>query len=105
MTAASETILITTLAAYQTRFWIPVAHRLRNAGRDVHLLAFDDRSAEMAEAQGIPVVNMYRTGLQDGAPVDDENIFAKRVADYGLDGTNLLFSHERVTFGIRDTSA
>jgi len=105
MTASAETILITTLAAYQTRFWIPVAHRLRNAGRDVHLLAFDDRSAEMAEAQGIPVVNMYRTGLQDGAPVDDENIFAKRVADYGLDGTNLLFSHERVTFGIRDTSA
>jgi hypothetical protein len=105
MTASTEAILITTLAAYQTRFWIPVARRLRDAGRDVHLLAFDDRSAEMAEAHGIPVVNMYRTGLQGGAPVDDERIFAKRVADYGLDGTNFLFSHERVTFGIRDTAA
>lgn len=105
MTASTEAILITTLAAYQTRFWIPVAQRLRDAGRDVHLLAFDDRSAEMAEAQGIPVVNMYRSGLQGGAPIDDENIFAKRVADYGLDGTNFLFSHERVTFGIRDTAA
>ena len=60
MTASSETILITTLAEYQTRFWIPVARRLRGAGREVQLLAFDDRSAEMAEAQGIPVVNMYR---------------------------------------------
>ncbi len=28
-----------------------------------------------------------------------------RIADYGLDGTNFLFSHERVTFGIRDTAA
>ena len=72
MTASSETILITTLAEYQTRFWIPVAQRLRSAGREVQLLAFDDRSAEMAEAQGIPVVNMYRAGLQGGAPVDDQ---------------------------------
>ena len=70
MTASSDTILITTLAEYQTRFWIPVAQRLRDAGRDVQLLAFDDRSAEMAKAQGVPVVNMYRAGLQGGAPVD-----------------------------------
>jgi hypothetical protein len=105
MTASSETILITTLAEYQTRFWIPVAQRLRHAGREVQLLAFDDRSAEMAEAQGIPVVNMYRTGLQGGAPVDDQKAFTARIADYGLDGSNFLFSHERVTFGIRDTAA
>ena len=67
--------------------------------------AFDDRSAEMAEAQGVPVVNMYRTGLQGGAPIEEEHAFAARVAGYGLDGTNFLFSHERVTFGIRDTAA
>ncbi len=71
----------------------------------MHLLAFDDRSAEMAEAQGIPVVNMYRTGLQGGAPIEEEHAFAARIAGYGLDGTNFLFSHERVTFGIRDTAA
>jgi hypothetical protein len=105
MTAASETILITTLAEYQTRFWIPVAQRLRSAGHEVQLLAFDDRSAEMTEAQGVPVVNMYRTGLQGGAPIDDERAFTDRIAGYGLDGTNFLFSHERVTFGIRDSAA
>jgi hypothetical protein len=98
-------ILITTLAEYQTRFWISVAQRLRNAGHEVQLLAFDDRSAEMAEVRGVPVVNMYRTGLQGGAPIEDERAFATRIAGYGLDGTNLLFSHERVTFGIRDTAA
>src|SRR5580698_10137286 len=105
MTAASELILITTLAEYQTRFWIPVAQRLRNAGREVQMLAFDDRSAEMATAQGIPVTNMYRTGLQGGTPVEDQGAFAARVADYGLDGTNFLFSHERVAFGIRNSAA
>ena len=105
MTASSDTILITTLAEYQTRFWIPVAQRLRDAGRDVQLLAFDDRSAEMANALDIPVVNMYRTGLQGGAPVDQQDAFEARVASYGLDGTNFLFSHERVMFGIRSSAA
>ena len=98
-------ILITTLAEYQTRFWIPVAQRLRGAGREVQLLAFDDRSAEMAEAHDIPVVNMYRTGLHGGAPIEDPGAFDARVAAYGMDGTNFLFSHERVTFGIRSAAA
>jgi hypothetical protein len=105
MSRPTNTILITTLAEYQTRFWIPVTKRLRAAGREVHLLAFDDRSAEMAEAQGVPVLNMYRTGLKIGPSAHDREAFDTRVADYGLDGTNFLFSHERVTFGIRDTAA
>src|SRR6185437_10270166 len=105
MTASSDTILITTLAEYQTRFWIPVAKRLRDAGRDVQLLAFDDRSAEMAKALEVPVVNMYRTGLLGSAPGDRPDAFDARIASYGLDGTNLLFSHERVMFGIRNTAA
>ncbi|HVX76411.1 MAG TPA: capsule biosynthesis protein [Bradyrhizobium sp.] len=105
MTPPSEVILITTLAEYQTRFWIPVAQRLRDAGRQVQLLAFDDRSAEMAATQGIPVTNMYRSGLAGPADIDDHSAFAARVAHYGLNGTNFLFSHERVTFGIRDSAA
>jgi hypothetical protein len=105
MQCSAETILITTLAEYQTRFWIPVAQRLRGCGREVRLLAFDDRSAEMAEAQGVSVTNIYRTGLAGGAAVDDSSAFDARLTDYGLDGTNLLFSHERVSFGIRDTAA
>jgi hypothetical protein len=105
MTASSEIILITTLAEYQTRFWIPVAQRLRDAGREVQLLAFDDRSAEMAAARNISVTNMYRTGLASAAPIEDEGAFNARIASYGLDGTNFLFSHERVTFGIRDSAA
>ena len=102
---SDRTILITTLAEYQTRFWIPVAQRLRGAGREVQLLAFDDRSAEIAQAQGIPVLNMYRAGLQCGSPVDDGQAFKARIDSYGLDGTNFLFSHERVTFGIHDSAA
>ncbi len=105
MTVSSDTILISTLAEYQTRFWIPVARRLRDAGRDVLLLAFDDRSAEMAKANDVPVINMYRAGLKVGAADNQPGAIDARIASYGLDGTNLLFSHERVMFGIRNSAA
>ncbi len=105
MARSNDIILITTLAEYQTRFWIPVAQRLQAAGHDVELLAFDDRSAEMSVAAGVPVTNMYREGLKAGTSPDDKTGFDARIAAYGLDGTNLPFSHERFTFGIRDTAA
>lgn len=105
MSASSKTLLITTLAEYQTRFWIPVAQRLRAAGCMPCLLAFDDRSAEMAAAQGLDVVNMYRSGLNAGPSPDDRFAFEARLSAYGLDGSNFWFSHERFTFGIRDSAA
>lgn len=105
MTATtSPTMLITTLAEYQTRFWLPVAQRLRASGREVCVLAFDDRSAEMLEQAGIPNVNMYTTGLSGSGDINDMNAFHARLRTYQIDNPNLLFSHERVTFGIRDTA-
>ena len=60
----------------------------------------------MATAQGIPVVNMYRTGLAGRRSGRGRARLRMRAsASYGLDGTNFLFSHERVTFGIRDSAA
>lgn len=103
--SSDKSLLITTLAEYQSRFWIPVAQRLRAAGHEVELLAFDDRSAEMSAAAGVPVTNMYREGQWNGASPSDAQAFDARIASYGLDGSNFLFSHERFTFGIRDTAA
>jgi hypothetical protein len=98
------TILMTTLAEYQTRFWIPVAQWLLSKGQNVRLLAFDDRSAEMLQAAGIACVNMYRSGLSGPPPPDDPAAFADRLRAYGIRDPNLFFSHERVTFAIRDTA-
>ncbi|MGE0626200.1 MAG: capsule biosynthesis protein [Hyphomicrobiaceae bacterium] len=101
-----STILITTLAAYQTRFWLPVAKLLIAHGRAVELLAFDDRSFEMAQAAGVPANNIFRDGLAGlDADSDIDAMFRRRIDDYGIDNVNLLLSHERVTFAIRDTGA
>lgn len=97
--AVPITFVITTLAEYQTEFWAPVAAALKNAGLDVLVVAFDSRSAEMLEAQDIPTERV----LGSGANGDDDRFHA-RLAEYGIEDINALFSHERLTFGIRDSA-
>jgi hypothetical protein len=92
----AATLVITTLAEYQTVFWIAVAQALRNAGVDVFICAFDDRSAEILAARGVPGARMASS-----AAALDATAFAAKMADYGIDNVNLLFSHERITFQIR----
>jgi Capsule polysaccharide biosynthesis protein len=99
----APTLLITTLAEYQTRFWLLVAQWLQARGYDVRVLAFDDRSAEMLEAAGVPCANMHASGLGAEAELADPAKFRERLKSYGIEEPNLLLSHERVTFAIRDT--
>lgn len=47
--------LITTLAEYQTHFWLTVGLKLRELDRQVAFLSFDDRSTELLEAAGFKV--------------------------------------------------
>ena len=65
MTTSSEVILITTLAEYQTRFWIPVAQRLRKAGRDVQLLAFDEFRQRLRRVVDAAVVIVLAESRRD----------------------------------------
>ena len=40
-------IIISTLAEYQTYFWLAVAKILRSNGYEIAFLSFDDRSTEI----------------------------------------------------------
>lgn len=96
------TLVLVTLAEYQTVFWAPVAEALRASGTDVFVCAFDDRSAEMLRARGIPstrVLDHVEDARNSTTPDWDA------LADYGVDNPNLALSHERVTFLIRDSNA
>jgi hypothetical protein len=103
MTAAGaeSTLVLVTLAEYQTVFWIPVAEALRQSGIDVFVCAFDDRSAEMLAARGIPSA---RIPTQDESGAATADAIAAEFRAYGIDNVNLALSHERVTFRLRDTN-
>ena len=51
-------IVITTLAEYQTRFWLKVALELQEAGLEVALLSFDDRSSDLLDQSGLRSFNV-----------------------------------------------
>ena len=91
------TFVITTLAAYQTVFWVEVGQQLTEAGQPVAFLSFDDRSTEMLRAANLEVFS----GFGGDAPPEGADL-AALVEAAGLEDANYWFSHERITFAIRD---
>jgi hypothetical protein len=94
--------LITTLAEYQTRFWLPVALKLRDLGHEVAFLSFDDRSSELLMAAGFRVFSATRVA---NVPRGDDPATDALFTRFGIDQVNFWLSHERFAFGLRDTVA
>src|ERR1044072_334793 len=98
--AAGTAFVITTLAEYQTRFWIAVARQLRQHGVDPQFVSFDDRSSEMIAAAGFAVLPANEL---EAIPSEAEQ--AEIFARVGISGLGFWTSHERFTFGRTDTAA
>lgn len=105
MTIDNRLVIVTTLAEYQSAFWLPVCQEMIRRGRKVLVLAFDDRSADMFAASQIEVarITMDRDAGLEGPELERQ--FSQYLALYGLDNVNLWFSHQRITFRIRDSTA
>ncbi|MGH6946743.1 MAG: hypothetical protein ACREDZ_05400, partial [Kiloniellales bacterium] len=100
---ARATIAITTLARYQTAFWLEVARRLESLGIEVLLIAFDDESADLIRAAGLPLLDMpgvlrSRPELLLLSPEAQARVFAEN----GIDSIEPLLLHEWVTFELTD---
>ncbi|HEV2568124.1 hypothetical protein [Sphingomonas sp.] len=93
-------LLIVTLAEYQTVFWVNVAQALAARGFRPRFLSFDDRSAEMIERAGLPVV--LATDAITRISVDEQEELFARAA---ISGVNSLTTHERLAFNRTDSDA
>lgn len=98
MQKKSTVLLITTLAEYQTAFWIAIGLELRKRHQAVAFLSFDDRSSEALRAQGFPTFQVAPTD----EPADSSDAAVDvAMESFGIRNLNYWFSHERFTFGIR----
>jgi hypothetical protein len=88
--------VITTLAEYQTRFWIPVAEQLRARNFAPLFVSFDDRSSEMIAAAGFPMVEA--NSIPDPTAEQLGQIFERFLVNDLAHWT----SHERFAFGRSD---
>lgn len=95
----NQRLLITTLAEYQTAFWVEVGVYLAKGGHDVTFLSFDDRSTEMLRARGCRVHSAtYIPHLSDD---EIDHIFKK----FCIEKINHWLSHERFAFETGDSAA
>lgn len=95
-------LLITTLAEYQTRFWLPVGLQLRAWGHEAAFLSFDDRSSEMLQAAGLRV---YSGNDAPQLPASGSAEEAQLFDRFGIDHLNHWLAHERYAFNTFDTAA
>lgn len=86
----SRCLLISTLAEYQSSFWLLVAQELEHRGLHCEFLSFDDRSTESLRGAGFKV-HTYT----EQAAVPDEMALLR---DFDAGPLEALFLHERVAF-------
>jgi hypothetical protein len=92
--------LISTLAEYQTEFWLNIGLSLRARGVVCEYLSFDDRSTELLRAAGFTVYAFSELPLNAEWSAADLDVVFKK---YSLSNLNLWLTHERFTFGVRDS--
>ena len=95
-------ILITTLAVYQTKFWIKVAKKIIEKNYNAVFLSFDDRSTELLANEDLDyydIPSLAKKYLKNNDDVNFSSVFEK----YNVENTNYWESHERITFSITDT--
>lgn len=95
-----QSLIISTLAEYQTRFWVPVALVLQQYGHAVTLVSCDTRSTEMIRAAGLDCIEATMSARRAavGARNPQEVATSRGIANPGA-----LLTHERFAFGLRDT--
>lgn len=93
--------IITTLAEYQTRFWIKVGIRLQQLGHQTAFISFDDRSSELLRGAGLKVFSgtQRKTSIRDNK-IDHNSLFF----DYGIGEVSFWLTHERIAFSQSDTN-
>lgn len=96
-----HSIIISTLAEYQTEFWVPVGKALEASGHAVTFVSCDTRSTRMLEAAGLDVleatVSARAAALGAADPVSV-------CATHGISDPAPLIAHERIAFAERSTA-
>src|SRR2546422_1052310 len=96
MPSSSGTVVFVTLAMNQTVFFEALGEALEGAGKQVNFLCFHERSHDYLIQRGRRSFNAFRTGEGDKS-ID--------LSQYGWPSLNLVLSHEKAAFEIRDTGS
>ena len=94
-------IIISTLAEYQTYFWLAVAKILRSSGYEIAFLSFDDRSTDMLRKNNFYVNSFSEFSL----PTSDKNEVINLLRKENIEEVEKWIKHEVNFFNIKDTDS
>lgn len=95
-------LIISTLAEYQTRFWLAVGGELERRGHRPLFLSFDTRSNEMLEQAQLEWLDATSTAQAAALGGQDAAEVCRRV---GVAHPERWLTHEKFAFGSRDSDA
>lgn len=94
--------LITTLAEYQTRFWVEIGKELQLRGHETLFLSFDSRSNELLQDAGLRWIDGTEKARAIALGQEDPLAVCRR---FGIDEPVRWLTHEKFAFGLRDSDA
>ena len=92
-----KTIIISTLAEYQTKFWIKVAKNLKDKGNNIIFLSFDDRSSSLLIDANFEQFNVPSLAKKS------KSSSARKYKIFNKLDINKWTLHEKITFNIRNS--
>ena len=101
MPSISTVWVVSTLAMYQTRFWVEVAQHLQSYGQSMAFLSFDDRSTEYITKKKFPVYSASNRDKQKAEFLMNDQDAS--LAHYGIENLNFWLTHERFAFDLYDS--
>jgi hypothetical protein len=90
-------LVISTLAEYQTEFWLRIANEIRLRNVECRFISFDDRSTELLRKNDFLVYS-----VTDFIQCYSKNYDESDFNFFGISDLDKWFLHERVTFEISD---
>lgn len=97
-------ITFTTLAVNQTHYFLSLCVELEKLGYTTSIISFHEDSNELIKSKGVKCYNVfekYRSLKQQALDVEKE--FSTLLKKYNIDCPNILLSHEKETFGVKDS--
>lgn len=95
-------IVFTTLAFNQTLFFVGLAKELLKHGYETSIISFHEESIKYIQDNNIAGYNIFEYHSKNDTRNLDE-IFADLMDRYRIENPNLILSHEKVAFNIKDT--
>ncbi|EGG93069.1 hypothetical protein IMCC1989_1764 [gamma proteobacterium IMCC1989] len=96
-----KTLIITTLAEYQTNFWLEIAKTLRAQDFTISFISFDDRSSDTLRGNNFTTYSLNNSDRQRSKELTKNLDFSLK--KYQIENLHHWLTHEKVCFNLNNT--